>query len=244
VTGTPEAARLFSEAPLFAGLDREAIDALATRAFRRSFARGQTVFVEGELGRSLFVVADGLVKVAVTSPAGAELALTTLRPPDSFGELPLIDGGPRSASATALVDTTLLALDRDTFLAVIEERPELLDSLLRSLGSLLRRLTEQAGDLVFLDLHARVAKLLLRLAEREGRYAEDRITLDLRLTQSDLADLVGGSRQSVNQILRSFERRGLLELHGREIRIVSWPPLARRAGLRDGASHPAAAVDS
>ena len=91
----------------------------------------------------------------------------------------------------------------------------------------------QAGDLVFLDLHGRVAKLLLRLADPEDRQVEEPITLDLQLTQTDLAEMVGGSRQSVNQNLRSFERRGLLELHGREIRILSVGALARRAGMSE-----------
>lgn len=211
------------------------IELLADGAVRRSFPKGQTIFREGDVGESLHVVAEGLVKVSVSSADGAELALTTLRPPDAFGELPLIDGGPRSASAVAVVDTTLLALDRRTLLEVIGHRPEGLDGLLRSVGGVLRRLTEQAGDLVFLDLLGRVAKFLLRLADAEGRRPDEPVTLDLNLTQTDLAEMVGGSRQSVNAILHSFERRGLVRLHGREISIVSARDLARRAGLPDQA---------
>jgi CRP/FNR family cyclic AMP-dependent transcriptional regulator len=226
-----ETVGLISGTPLFVGLDPSVIELLADGAVSRSFLKGQAIFRENDVGESLYVVAEGLIKVSVSSPEGAELALTTLRPPDAFGELPLIDGGPRSASAIALVDTTLLALDRRTLLEVIGQRPERLDGLLRSVGQVLRRLTEQAGDLVFLDLHGRVAKLLVRLAEAEGGRADEAVTLDLRVTQSELAEMVGGSRQSVNQILHSFARRGLVELHGREIRIISSRGLARRAGL-------------
>lgn len=229
--GLDESAQLISGTPLFAGLDPGAIEQLAGKAVRRSFKKDQTIFLESESGESLYVVAEGLVKVSVSSPEGAELVLTTLRPPDAFGELPLIDGGPRSASATAMADTTLLGLDRQTLLDVIGQRPDHLDGLLRSLGGVLRRLTEQAGDLVFLDLHGRVAKLLVRLAEAEGGRPDERVTLDLKVTQADLAEMVGGSRQSVNQILHSFARRGFVELHGREIQVISSRGLARRAGL-------------
>jgi CRP/FNR family cyclic AMP-dependent transcriptional regulator len=233
--GRDDTVRLISGTPLFAGLDSSVIELLAGGAVRRSFPKGQTIFREGDVGESLYVVAEGLVKVSVSSADGAELALTTLRPPDAFGELPLIDGGPRSASAVAVVDTTLLALDRRTLLEVIGHRPDGLDGLLRSVGGVLRRLTEQAGDLVFLDLHGRVAKLLLRLADADGRRPDEPVTLDLNLTQTDLAEMVGGSRQSVNAILHSFERRGLVRLHGREIVIVSSRDLARRAGISDQA---------
>jgi len=224
---------LLAGTPLFGSLDREMLGLLADGAVRRSFPRGATVFREGDEGSALYIVEEGLVKVSVGSADGAELALTTLRPPDAFGELPLIDGGPRSASAVAVVDTTLVALDRRTLLDAIGRRPELADGLLRSLGRVLRRLTSQASDLVFLDLNGRVAKLILQLADPDGSAGDGPITLDLQLTQSDLAEMVGGSRQSVNQILHAFERRGLLELHGREIRILSVPLLARRAGMSD-----------
>ena len=227
---------LISGTPLFAGLDAPAIRLLADGAVRRSFRKGEAIFRESDQGEALYVVVEGLVKVSVSSPDGAELALTTLRPPDAFGELPLIDGGPRSASAIAVVDTTLLALDRRTLLDVIGAHPEQLDGLLRSVGGVLRRLTEQAGDLVFLDLHGRVAKLLVRLADAQnGGRRDEPVTLDLNMTQSDLAEMVGGSRQSVNQILHAFARRGLVELHGREIRVIGSRGLARRAGLPERA---------
>jgi CRP/FNR family transcriptional regulator, cyclic AMP receptor protein len=226
-----ETVRLISGTPLFSGLDPEGLELLAEKAGASSFGKGQTIFLETDIGGALFIVAQGQVKVSVTSPEGAELILTTLRPPDAFGELPLIDGGPRSASATAMVPTTLLRLDRSTLLDVIGRRPDHLDGLLRSLGGVLRRLTEQAGDLAFLDLHGRVAKLLVRLAEEQGGRPDEPVILDLAMTQSDLADMVGGSRQSVNQILHSFARRGFIELRGREIQVVSARGLSRRAGI-------------
>jgi CRP-like cAMP-binding protein len=142
----------------------------------------------------------------------------------------LIDGEPRSASAETLEQTRVLVLTRATFLETLRESPAMTESLLRSLGAVLRRLTEQTADLVFLDLHGRVAKLLVGLAEKNG-LTEEGSELDLQLTQSDLASMVGGSRQSVNQILKSFERRGFVELHGRKLVLKAPDLLRKRAGL-------------
>jgi CRP/FNR family cyclic AMP-dependent transcriptional regulator len=125
----------------------------------------------------------------------------------------------------------VLMLTREVLLEVLAEHPSLTDRLLRTLGTSLRRLTEQAADLVFLDLHGRMAKLLVGMAEDRGTKEGTEVVLDLHMTQTDLAGMVGGSRQSVNQILRSFERRGYLELRGRQIRLKQPELLRRRAHL-------------
>jgi CRP/FNR family transcriptional regulator, cyclic AMP receptor protein len=143
----------------------------------------------------------------------------------------LIDGGLRSASAEAVEPTTALILSRGTLIELLQGHPTLAQALLSSLGGLVRRLTEQAADLVFLDLHGRVAKLLLTLAEERGRREGQEVLLDLQVTQSDLAAMVGGSRQSVNHILHAFQRRGYLEIEGRRIALKDLKALAKRAGL-------------
>jgi CRP-like cAMP-binding protein len=116
-------------------------------------------------------------------------------------------------------------------LEVLADRPALAEALLRSLGESLRRLTEQAADLVFLDLNGRVAKLVVGLAEQQAVDDTGEIVLDLHMTQSDVAGMVGGSRQSVNQILKAFERRGYLDLDGRHIRVRELDLLRKRAGI-------------
>jgi CRP/FNR family transcriptional regulator, cyclic AMP receptor protein len=224
------ASRLLAGTDLFGSLPEDGLRELGERATRRSFARGQVIFREGDDAESLYVVVDGLVKVAVSNAEGLELILTTLRPGDAFGELPLIDDGPRSASAIALSETTLLVLDRSSLLDVLRRRPQLVEGLLRSIGAVVRRLTEQAADLVFLDLHGRVAKLLIHLAER-GTQRDGAIVLDVQVTQTDLAEMVGGSRQSVNSSLHALERRGILEVKGREIVIRDVEALRRRADM-------------
>jgi CRP/FNR family cyclic AMP-dependent transcriptional regulator len=216
---------------LFGELDPAALSSLAERAVERSYKKGQLLVYQGDSGDSLFVMVEGLVKVMVTSEEGEEMVLVTLRPSDTFGELSLVDGGPRSASAEAVEPTRVLIITRAILLELLGEHPSLTDSLLRSLGSLARRLTEQAADLVFLDIHGRMAKLLLSMADQRGKQTEGGVVLDLNLTQADLAAMVGGSRQSVNQTLRSFESRGYLEIEGRSITLRKPDELRRRAGL-------------
>jgi CRP-like cAMP-binding protein len=221
---------LLGRTELFAGLQGAELDRLAQRAATRPVRRGEVVFGQGDPGDALFVVVAGLVKVFVTSAEGEEMVLVTLGPNETFGELALVDGAPRSASAQAVEPTTLLVLGRTALLDVLREQPRITEAMLHALGALVRRLTDQAADLVFLDLHGRVAKLICALREQQG--GGD--TLDLHFTQAELASMVGGSRQSVNQILRAFETAGFLEVHGRRVVIRRPELLLRRAGLGDG----------
>jgi CRP/FNR family transcriptional regulator, cyclic AMP receptor protein len=225
------AVSLLGRTSLFRALDQDVLSPLAERAIDRTYRKGQLICGEGDLGDSLFVIVDGLVKVFVTSEEGDEMVLVTLRAPETFGELALIDGGARSASAEALEPTSVLVLTRPALIELMSTNSGLTEALLRSLGAVVRRLTEQAADLVFLDLHGRVAKLLLGLAHERGETRGTEIVLDLHMTQSDLAGMVGGSRQSVNQILRTFERRGYLEFHGRQVVLKQPELLQRRATL-------------
>lgn len=224
----PEQAKsLLRQSPLFSELSEEILDHLSDRVVERSYDKGQTIFNQGELGDSVFVVAKGLVKVMVNSPDGEEMVLTTVGPPDIFGELAVLDGGPRSAAAEALQETTALVIDRQTLADLITQRPELEQGLVRSLGKVVRRTTEHVSDLAFLHLPERVAKVLLVLADQRGsQEGEDRV-IDIQLTQTDLAGMVGGSRQRVNLILRSFKERGYLEFDGRRI-VIKRPDLLRK----------------
>jgi CRP/FNR family transcriptional regulator, cyclic AMP receptor protein len=223
--GSIDAALLLEQTHLFATLDREGLRHLAARSTLRRYRRGEVIFHEQDAGDALFVVVEGLVKVYVTSAEGDEMVLVTLGTTSVFGELPLVDGGARSASAAAIEATTLLALTRSDLLESLREHPQVLEALLSSLGAMVRRLTDQAADLVFLDLPGRVAKLLVNLAAERGS------VLDLQLTQADLASMVGGWRQSVNQVLQTFERLGYLTTEGRRIAIQRSDALRRRAGL-------------
>lgn len=219
---------LLAGSALFADLAPQALRFLAERANRVDLARGEIVFHEGDDGDTLYVIAEGLVKVWVSSSGGEEMVLATLRSPDAFGELSAVDGRPRSASATALESTTLVALDRATLLDAVHHHAGVADGMLTALGGLARRITEQTSDLVFLDLAGRLAKTLAALADRDGVPRESGVVLELPLTQTELAEMVGGSRQSVNKTLKLFEHRGFLQMHGREVVIVDLEALRRR----------------
>jgi len=213
---------------MFAGLSPEARQRVIAAAVPCSYRKGQVLFEQDDPGDSLIVLKRGAVVVYRTSPAGERAVLTVVRPPDVFGEVSLLDGSPRSASAEAIEDCSALLLSRAAFLELVHSNPAILDAVMRSLGSLIRRLTEQNADHVFLDLPGRVAKALVRLA---GDSPAPMVTIELN--QSQLAEMAGGSRQSVNQAIGSFASRGWLRTEGRRIVVTDLAALRRRAGIPD-----------
>lgn len=202
----------------------EVIDAVATASQLRAFRRGQMVFTRGDPSDTLFVVISGRVKVVVRSADGGELTLTIIQPGGVFGELGLADGGPRSADADALDECQLLLVPLETVQSICAREPSVAQALLNSTTATLRRLTEAASDLVFLDLPRRVAKVLLSLP-RDG----DGV-IRPALSQEELAHQAGGTRQSINATLRGFERRGWIEVHDRVVAIRQASALRRFAG--------------
>ncbi len=221
---------ILRSARIFADLPDDALARLADSCVARTYRRGQYLWYQGDEGTSLIVVASGLVKVVISSENGDEVVLVTLGPGETIGELALLDGAPRSASLIAVTPTTVVMLPRAVMLDLINRQPTVLDALLRALGTLVRRLTEQTGDLVFLDLGGRVAKLLLRLAEPQTN-DDGSITLEVRLSQSDLAGLVGATRPAVNRILHTLAARGLISVDGQVIFLRNLPALRRRAEI-------------
>ena len=220
---------------IFGSLDEAALQRVADESVAAPYRPGAVVFAQGDPGDCLYVVTSGRLKLQVRTRGLDTLMLTTLRAPDTFGELAVIDRGPRSATVVALEPSTLLAVSRSTVLALLSDRPEVTDALLRGLGATVRRLTEQAADLALLDLTGRVAKLLVTLGDQQLTPGADDgaagQVLELRLTQTDMAQMVGGTRQSVNQILSGFAARGLIEVRGRTIVLRRPADLRRRAGL-------------
>jgi CRP/FNR family transcriptional regulator, cyclic AMP receptor protein len=215
---------------IFGVLPDSALRELAEMCLHRNYRRDQFLWYQGDPGDYLVVILQGLVKVTVTSPREDEMLIATLGPSDVVGELSVIDGGVRSGSVVALKPTTGIVIGRTPLIALIQRRPELLDVLLRSMGALVRRLTERATDLVFLDLAARVAKLLLREAEEQGGELRQGVPVDLGLTQTELAQMVGASRPAVNRVLQTLAARGSISIDGRKIIIQDTIALRRRAG--------------
>lgn len=222
---------ILRQTELFGALAEGPLRRIADQAVVRRYPRGSYVFLQCDTGDRVFVLAEGLLKVLLTSEEGEEMVLATLEPPSSFGELSLVDGRPRSATVQTLSPSTMVSIERAGFLALAGSDRAVAEAVMSSLAGLLRRLTEQASDFVFLDLQGRVAKQLLRLAESRSDGGDLATELDLPLTQGDLARMVGGARQSVNQILGSLERQGLVEIKGRKLLLKDPARLRVRAGL-------------
>jgi CRP/FNR family cyclic AMP-dependent transcriptional regulator len=209
----PAVIEALAQIPFFAGLERLALERLASGMRSRRFRRGEVIFHIGDPGDALFVIVDGQVKISLPSETGDEAILATLRSGDVFGELALLDGAPRSASAAAMTVTDTVVLPRDKFRELIATEAGVRDALLASIAGELRRLTTHVEELHFLDITGRLAARLVRLADESGtRLGDGGIRLRQNLTQGDLAAMVGCTRQSVNKLLGQFTDDGLIRL--------------------------------
>jgi CRP/FNR family cyclic AMP-dependent transcriptional regulator len=215
--------------PLFATLDQDAAQSLRASMNEIELARGDLLFHEGDPGDSLYVVLRGKIKLGRTSGDGRENLVAVLGPGEMFGELSLFDPGPRSAGATALVDSTLLGLSSDELTPWLATRPDVARALLRAIARRLRRTNDSMSDLVFSDVPGRVAKALLDLSARFGTPAEDGIHVAHDMTQEELAQLVGASRETVNKALADFAGRGWLRLEARAVVLTNVERLSQRS---------------
>ena len=214
---------------LFASVDADDLAELARHLRRRRFRRNEVIFHQGDPGDSLHIVAAGAVKILLPSTEGEEAIIATLRPGDFFGELALLDGAPRSATAAALEPSETWSLPREAFHAQLDRDPALRDALLVGLAHELRRLTGHVEELHFLDLAGRLAMRLARLARDVEPEAGGEVRLDWPFTQSDLAAMIGGTRQSVNRLLSGFEDEGLVVIEPDTLVIPDVDALAARA---------------
>ena len=216
------------KAPLFSGLDDSAAASLRSSMNLIKLRKGQSLFKEGDDGDHLFVVSSGKVKLGTKSVDGRENLLMILGPGDMFGELSLFDSGPRTATATAVTGSKLLALGQDKVIPWVKEHPEVSLQLLARLASRLRRTNEVVGDLVFSDVPGRVAKALIDLGVKFGDKRTEGLFVNHDLTQEELAQLVGASRETVNKALADFAQRGWLRLEARSVMILDYERLLKR----------------
>jgi CRP/FNR family cyclic AMP-dependent transcriptional regulator len=217
------AASLLGRVEPFRVMDEQARLAMVDQAGFRVVDKGQMVFWQGEEGDAMFVLLDGAVKLIVRSRDGEVMELHRHDAPATFGELAVLDGAPRSASAEAVERATLLVVTRRQLLHLLRDDEQVAEALLRTLGEIVRRTTRQVSDLAFLDLQGRVAAKLLDLVEP----AQDRTR---PITQVEMARMVGGARQTVNQVLRSLQSRGIIRAEGRSFLILHAEKLRRLAG--------------
>lgn len=222
------AIQALARCPLFERADKLMLTSLSSRLKVRRFRRNEVIMHQGDAGDALHIVAAGAVKIVLPSAEGEEAIIATLRPGDFFGELALLDGEPHSATVTALEPSETLVLPRPVFIELLDTVPGLRDALLAGLAKELRRLTGQVEELFFLDLSGRLATRLARLAEEAQPNAEGEVHLSWPYTQSDLAAMIGGTRQSVNRLLSEFVDEGLVRLERDSLVICDVQQLARR----------------
>lgn len=190
--------------------------------------KGDTLFKEGDAGDRLFVIVTGKLKLGTTSSDGRENLLSILGPGEMFGELSLFDPGPRTATATAVTDAHLLALSHDQVIDWVTKNPPVSLQLLGRLAQRLRRTNEVLADLVFSDVPGRVAKALIDLGARFGVQKDDGLHVNHDLTQEELAQLVGASRETVNKALADFAGRGWVRLEPRAVVVLDYDRLNKR----------------
>ncbi|MEY9214212.1 CRP/FNR family cyclic AMP-dependent transcriptional regulator [Thermobifida halotolerans] len=224
-----ETNEVLSKAPLFEALDEDGAAALRSSITEVRLGRGQTLFSEGDEGDRLYVMLSGKVKLTRTSADGRENLLAVLGPSEMLGELSLFDPGPRTASAVAVTDAVLAGLGHDDLRPFIMRQPEVAVHLLKALATRLRRTNDVVADLVFTDVPGRVAKALLDLAERFGKEGEDGLHVHHDLTQEELAQFVGASRETVNKALAEFALRGWLRIEAKAVVLLDIERLRRRA---------------
>lgn len=214
---------------LFAGLDAAALDELAARAVQRRYRKGSVVFVQGEQGERCFVILSGSVKISAFHPDGREVVLAVLGPGDVFGELSPFDQAPRSADAKAIENSELLSLDAAALCGAISKHPEIGIALLRVLSRRLRQANESFQDVAFFDVPGRVARRLADLAAHHGVPHASGVLVDLPISQEQLAQMIGATRESVNKSLAALQRQGLVNRVGKRYLVPDVDSLRARA---------------
>lgn len=212
---------LLRQSSLFAGLPDDLLEAIGQTLGKRTYAKGMVLFHKGSPGQRLYLIESGQVRIFVLSDSGQEITLNVHGSGECFGELALLDGGSRSASAVAVEKLVTYTLDREDFLDLLETYPKLARHTLALVSGRVRHLTALFETLAFLDLHGRVASCLLDLSEHHGQTTAEGTVLQLRLTQAELASCVAATRESVNKVLGDFRDEGFIRQDGHVLTILN-----------------------
>jgi CRP-like cAMP-binding protein len=213
-------AALLAKISIFENLQGDELEHLSTLLRSRRYAKGEVIFHQGDIGTALYILRKGQVAIRLSSEDGKEVILALLDRGDVFGELALLDDEPRSTDAVAREEVDLLSLQREDFRKFLEERPQVAMRLLSALSRLVRRVTQLVHDTTFLDARTRLVRVLLDLAENQGQPTGGAVVINQKLTQSELANLCGLTRESTNKWLRFYVREGLLSYEGGQITLV------------------------
>ena len=225
---TESEAAYLKQVPLFAGLADEDIRELMSVAKRRTFRSGEVIFHREDPGQVLYVIKEGKVKISLISPDGQEISLVVFGKGECFGEFAILDGLPRSADAIAMEKVECYTLQRSDFHKAIMKNPKIAIQVMEVLSKRLRSTDQMVENLIFLDVYGRVAKKLLELADTHGTKVENGIRIDVRLTQQELASMVGSSRESVNKVMGYFTDKNFISTDKHKITLHRITDLKRR----------------
>jgi CRP/FNR family transcriptional regulator, cyclic AMP receptor protein len=222
-------AQILGRTPLLEGLSAADAHVLRQHVRTLSVHRGERLFAEGDIGDQVYFMIEGKVKLTRAAPDGRENLISVHGPGEMFGELAMFDPTYRTASATAVTDARLAMLAHDDLRKSLDSSPAVAMHLLKALAQRLRRITEINANLVFTDVPGRVAKALLELSGKFGVQTDDGLQVNHDLTQEELAQLVGASRETVNKALADFAARGWIQLSAKSVLLLDADRLNRRA---------------
>jgi CRP-like cAMP-binding protein len=208
--------------PIFSEIPLDTIEKIEKIGTRKNYLKNDVILMEDEVGTALFVIVKGKVKVARTSGDGREVILTILTESDFFGEMAILDGQTRSATVVAIEDTELFLIQRNDFINLLKEYPEVAISLLQELTKRLRSADAKIKALSLKDAEGKVATVLLQLADDVGRIKHGKVEIEKLPLQQDLANMAGTSRETISRTIHSFAKKGLVELDGNKLRITDY----------------------
>jgi CRP/FNR family cyclic AMP-dependent transcriptional regulator len=209
----PLDATILGHVALFDGLAPEQIETIAARARQRTYRADEAILHQDDEGKTFYIILQGTVKISMTLSDGNEVFLALLAKGDTFGELSLIDSGLRSADVKTKEETTLLMIDQATFDELMNTVPQFTRNLMKTLSRRLRLANVRIQALCTLDVYGLVARQIIEFAELYGQAQPDgSILIPIRLTQGDMADLVGASRERVNQVMVAYRQGGAISV--------------------------------
>lgn len=227
-----ERRRTLATIPMFGKLDERELDGLLGAARSRSVQAGRELFHKGDRGSQVFVILSGRLKVMTTSAEGDDVVFGLMDPGEVFGELGLLlEEGTRTATIVAVDPCELLVIDRREFLPFLRAHPDAAIKLLEALAERLRRISEFVEDTLFLNLPCRLAKKLVELSQKYGRQASGGLRIDLHVSQTELGDMVGTTRESINKLVRRWAQEGLVSMEQGYITIHRPREIQAMAGM-------------
>jgi len=212
---------------LFSELPEEELRQLASVVREQHYRKNTTLFHIDDPGNALFILKSGMMKITIEDQNGREIILRMVYPTEFFGEMALLDDMPRSATVTTQEPCEALIIYRPHFLELIDKSPRILLNMTAVLSRRLRKMNELIRSLVFFDVYGKVARVLLTLVAEKGRVTAQGTVIDLRLTQQELAELAGMSRETMTRTLRDFQQAGVVRIESGIITILELDMLQR-----------------